>query len=165
MDCYLVAKTPEKGFISLLTLEEIARKFHAGELSGSYVATKSGGLSYREFMKSGVGNWTPVADLVAHLPAWKFKTASDLPRTSSPPFPPSVKIVGGILSSLAGLFIYLWASRHSPYSPLEAMMAGGLENYVLKEPFYTVILLAAAGLGLLGISVLSLGLIDRAKLP
>ena len=42
-------------------------------------------------------------------------------------------------------------------------MTGGLENYVLKEPFYTVILLVAAGLGLLGISQLVLGLIDRAK--
>jgi len=75
------------------------------------------------------------------------------------------KIVGGIISALAGLLIYLWASRHSPYNPLGAMMAGGLENYVLKEPFYTIILLVAAGLGLLGISLLVLGLIDRAKLP
>jgi hypothetical protein len=44
------------------------------------------------------------------------------------------------------------------------MMIGGLENYVLKEPFYTIILLVAAGLGLLGISLLVIGLIDRAKL-
>jgi hypothetical protein len=78
---------------------------------------------------------------------------------------PSGKIIWGIAWALVGLFIYLWASRHSPYNPLGAMMAGGLENYVLKEPFYTVILLVAAGLGLLGISQLVLGLIDRAKPP
>lgn len=77
----------------------------------------------------------------------------------------SGSIGGGIVWALVGLFIYLWASRHSPYNPLGAMMAGGLENYVLKEPFYTVILLVAAGLGLLGISQLVLGLINRAKLP
>ena len=87
------------------------------------------------------------------------------PRTLPPLISLPIKIVAGIVWALGGLFIYLWASRHSPYNPLGAMMAGGLENYVLKEPFYTVILLAAAGLGLLGISLLVLGLIDRAKLP
>lgn len=91
------------------------------------------------------------------------------PKPPTPPIlltppSPSNKIVGGIIGVLVGLFIYLWASRHSPYNPLGAMMAGGLENYILKEPFYTVILLVAAGLGLLGISLLVLGLIDRAKL-
>lgn len=85
-----------------------------------------------------------------------------LPSTLQLPSP-SGKIVGGIIWTLLGLFIYLWASGHSPYNPLGAMMTGGLENYVLKKPFYTVILLVAAGLGLLGISLLVLGLIDRAK--
>ena len=41
---------------------------------------------------------------------------------------PASKIFGGILSALVGLFIYLWASRHSPYNPLGAMMIGGLET-------------------------------------
>ncbi len=76
----------------------------------------------------------------------------------------SGSIGGGIACALVGLFVYLWASRHSPYNPLGAMMMGGLENYVLKEPFYTIVLLVAAGLGLLGIALLVLGLIDRAKL-
>ena len=84
----------------------------------------------------------------------------------SPLFPSLSGSIGeGIVWALVGLSIYLWASRHSPYNPLDAIVAGGLDNYVLKEPFYTVILLAAAGLGLLGISLLVLGLIDRAKLP
>jgi hypothetical protein len=78
---------------------------------------------------------------------------------------PFGKIIWGIAWTLVGLFVYLWAGGHSPYNPLGAMMAGGLESYVLKEPFYTVMLLVAAGLGLLGISQLVLGLIDRAKLP
>jgi len=76
---------------------------------------------------------------------------------------PLPKEVPAIAYALLGLFIYLWASRHSPYNPLGAIVAGGLGNYVLKEPFYTVILLVAAGLGLLGISQLVLGVIDRAK--
>lgn len=78
---------------------------------------------------------------------------------------PLGKIIWGIVWALVGLFTYLWASRHSPYNPLGAMAAGGLEAYVLNEPHYTVILLAAAGLGLLGISLLVLGLIAHAKLP
>lgn len=49
------------------------------------------------------------------------------PILLTPPSPSS-KIFGGIISALVGLFIYLWASRHSPYNPLGAMMTGGLEN-------------------------------------
>lgn len=163
MDYYLVAKTKEAGFVGQLTQEEIARQFHAGELLGDYVATKSVGLSYRQLMKSGASNWITVADLVAHLPVQNARVASESVRNSVHTSP-SGSIVGGILCALVGLFIYLWASRHSPYNPFGAMMTGGLENYVLKEPFYTVILLVAAGLGLLGISLLVLGLISRAKL-
>jgi hypothetical protein len=98
-----------------------------------------------------------------HSPEYSPKFSPPPPELQTPPSS-SGKIFGGILSALVGLFIYLWASRHSPYNPLGAMMMGGLESYVLKEPFYTVILLAAAGLGLRGISLLVLGLIDRAKL-
>ena len=46
MDYYIVAKAKEAGFIGQLTQEEIARRFHAGELLGDYMATKSMGLSY-----------------------------------------------------------------------------------------------------------------------
>ena len=94
----------------------------------------------------------------------KGVVVTGLPRTLPPLISPSTKIVAGIVWALVGLFVYLWASRHSPYNPLGAMMTGGLENYILKEPFYTVILLVAAGLGLLGISQLVLGVIARAKL-
>ena len=77
----------------------------------------------------------------------KGVVVTGLPRTLPPLISPSIKIVAGIVWALVGLFVYLWANRHSPYNPLGAMMAGGLENYVLKEPFYTVILIGCGWLG------------------
>lgn len=73
--------------------------------------------------------------------------------------------VGGIACALGGLFIYMWLSRHSPYNPFGAIGSGGMEAYTLKEPFYTSILWVAAGLGLIGITLVASGLIDRAKRP
>lgn len=107
----------------------------------------------------------PLELLAVWLLWWYRDLFQYVPVASSTPLSLSGKIVGGIASALAGLLIYLWASRHSPYNPLGAIVAGGLDSYVLKEPFYTVILLIAVGLGLLGISLLVLGLIDRARLP
>jgi hypothetical protein len=68
MDYYFVAKNKEGGFIGQLTLEDIIRKFHSGELSGSYIAARSSGDSYHEVMKSGTATWLTVAELVANPP-------------------------------------------------------------------------------------------------
>lgn len=73
MDDYIVAKTKEADFIGQLPLAEITRQFHAGDLLGNYVATKSTGLSYQEIMQSGTATWTTVADLV-----WDQLTAEPL---------------------------------------------------------------------------------------
>lgn len=64
MDDYIVAKTKEADFIGQLTVEEIVRQFHAGDLLGNYVATKSQDLSYDEIMQSDTATWITVADLV-----------------------------------------------------------------------------------------------------
>jgi hypothetical protein len=72
-------------------------------------------------------------------------------------------IVIGVIWTLLGLFIYLWASRHSPYMDFGGMLMGGLDNYIIKEPAYSVIVLIAAVLGLLGIVQLVLGLAAEVK--
>src|SRR5205085_10394290 len=68
MDYYFVAKNKEGGYIGQLTLEDIARRLRAGELSSNYVATRSSGGSYHEVMKTGIATWMTVAELVANPP-------------------------------------------------------------------------------------------------
>jgi len=78
MDYYCVAKSKEAGFIGQLTLEDITRRFRAGELLGDYVATKSLGLSHHQIMKSGLAAWVTVAALVAHPPVQNKLPANTL---------------------------------------------------------------------------------------
>jgi hypothetical protein len=66
MDYYFVAKNKNGGLVGQLTLDEIARRFHEGELPGQYVAAASTGSSYAEFMQSGTATWVPVDELVAN---------------------------------------------------------------------------------------------------
>jgi len=49
------------------------------------------------------------------------------------------KLSGGIVFALLGLSIFLWASRHSPHMGIGEMITQGMDNYILKEPFYTFI--------------------------
>lgn len=74
-----------------------------------------------------------------------------------------VLMVGGVTYALLGLFLFLWASWHSPHMGIGDMITQGMDNYILKEPFYTFILLFAAALGLLGITLFVLGLVAQSK--
>lgn len=79
---------------------------------------------------------------------------------------PLGKIVGGVVWTSLGLFTYLWASRHSPNIGFGEMLMKAAQDpnqYILKEPAYSVIMVVAAGLGLLGICLMGLGLIAQAK--
>jgi len=63
---YLVAKSKQSGFVTTCTLDQMIQKVSAGELLGEYFATRSGGLSYHQLMRSGVPiTWVPAADLIA----------------------------------------------------------------------------------------------------
>src|SRR5208337_5271079 len=56
-----------------------------------------------------------------------------------------------VVMLLAGFFLYLWASHHSPYD-LNPMMLLEPGAYFLKEPVYSLILVVAAGLALFGLA-------------
>jgi len=73
------------------------------------------------------------------------------------------KLVGGVVFALLGLFMFLWASRHSPYMGIGEMLTQGMEHYILKEPLYTFLLLFAAGLGLIGVALFVLGLVAQSR--
>jgi len=72
-------------------------------------------------------------------------------------------MVGGATYALLGLFLFLWASRHSPRMGIGDMITQGMDNYILNEPLYTFILLFAAALGLIGIALFVLGLVAQSK--
>lgn len=73
------------------------------------------------------------------------------------------KLVGGVVFAPLGLFIFPWASRHSPYLGIGEMLTQGMEHYILKEALYTLVLLFAAGLGLIGITLFVLGPVAQAR--
>jgi hypothetical protein len=61
------SQKPKGGdFVGQLTLEEITKRLHAGQILGSYAATKSFGPSYSQLIKLGSPIWVTVADLIAN---------------------------------------------------------------------------------------------------
>ena len=54
-----------------------------------------------------------------------------------------VKIIGGIISTLAGLIIYLWLRGHSPHMGFGQMLMK-YDTYIIKEPVYSIIVVLAA---------------------
>lgn len=79
---------------------------------------------------------------------------------------PLGKIVGGVVGVSLGLFTYLWASQHSPNLGFGEMLMKAAQDpnhYIIKEPVYSVILVVAAGLSLLGVCLIGFGLIAQAK--
>jgi hypothetical protein len=87
---------------------------------------------------------------------WAARAARQAPS-------PGGRIITGIVCALSGLSIYLWASSHSPHMDFGAMLMNGLDNYIIKEPAYSVIILIAAGLGLTGIALLIAGAVNGAR--
>lgn len=85
------------------------RQFHDGELRGDYVATKTFGLSYRQLMRSGAGDWSTVADLVAHLPVQTRERASDLSGNTDDMLVPVIFacFLGVLIGGLVGYLLVL----------------------------------------------------------
>ena len=65
--------------------------------------------------------------------------------------------ISGFFGIILGLFIFLWARAHSPHMGFGEMLTK-FNSYVIKEPQYSFILLFAAGLGIVGIVLLTLGI-------
>jgi len=66
-------------------------------------------------------------------------------------------LVGGGAFAALGFLLFLWVSRHSPYMDVGSLLTQGSDHYLIKEPFYTVTLLLAAGLGLIGLALCVVG--------
>lgn len=67
---------------------------------------------------------------------------------------------------ICGLALYLWARPHSPHMGLgEMLVALGMDPnaYYIREPLYSLIVVAAAALGLGGCVLLIRALIEQAK--
>ena len=72
------------------------------------------------------------------------------------------KVVVGFVCALLGLAVYLWARQHSPYLGFGEMVMMQ-DTYLIKEPLYSGIILLAGGMGLAGMTILALGVIDEAR--
>ena len=59
--------------------------------------------------------------------------------------------VTGIIGLVIGLVIAMWARSHSPHMGFMEMMSKS-DSFILKEPFYYVILIIAVLIGLAGIT-------------
>lgn len=73
---------------------------------------------------------------------------------------PIKKIIGGILLILLSLFIYLFVSPLSPHQSFVNMLT---QTSIIKEPYYTFAILIAAGVDLVGLVVLIIGVINYNK--
>ena len=67
------------------------------------------------------------------------------------------KQAAGVAECVAGLAVFLWAKGHSPNMGFMEMCAKA-DSYILKEPFYDIILIIAALLGLAGIINIVIGI-------
>lgn len=165
---------------------------HVGAISGVMVCAGAVagifGSTFTAYLVSSIGNWsTPfliaagtavIAFLISYSLVLPDRIESikpsqaplvELGASSSVQSPPNnvmgsiTLMVGGVTYALLGLFLFLWASRHSPYMGVGEMLTQGMEHYILKEPLYTLVLLFAAGLGLIGIALFVLGLVAQSR--
>jgi hypothetical protein len=59
------------------------------------------------------------------------------------------RIVGGIVAIVIALVISLWAHGHSPHMGLGEMLMNW-NSYIINEPFYSIIMIAAATTAIAG---------------
>ena len=72
----------------------------------------------------------------------------------------------GLVLTLFGLMLWLWVSRHSPYTSLPEKMSASLTDpdaYYIREPQYSLFVLVAAASGLWGLIRIVSGLIGALK--
>jgi len=110
-DYYFVAKTERGHFVGLLTLEDIAKRYYSGEISGTYAVTKSFGLSYAQLMKSRAAVvWSSVSDMVAQNPdkadIWQTSRSGNGQQCGED----STRLVLGTVAGLA-LGAFGWSAR------------------------------------------------------
>lgn len=67
------------------------------------------------------------------------------------------QIIGGSICPAIGLLVYFWSKRLFPHLTFSKMLAK-LGNYIIYEPFYSLLLLISVALTLVGIVLLILGL-------
>ena len=72
------------------------------------------------------------------------------------------KILKGVVFILLGLIIWLWVRGHSPHMDFGEMLSN-MDNWMLKEPFYSVVIIFAALLVLTGAVELYRGLRSEQK--
>jgi len=59
------------------------------------------------------------------------------------------RIFGGVVAVVAALAISLWAHGHSPHMGFGEMLMNW-DSYIIKEPFYSIIMILAATTGIVG---------------
>jgi hypothetical protein len=67
------------------------------------------------------------------------------------------RIVAGVVAIAIALAISFWAHAHSPHMGFGEMLMN-LDSYIIKEPFYSVIMIIAAITGVFGILAIVRGL-------
>ena len=62
----------------------------------------------------------------------------------------------GVFSLLIGVILGIWANAHSPNIDIWEALRNP-DNYIIKQPYYTIVVLVAWGAGLLGAVLAMLG--------
>ena len=68
-----------------------------------------------------------------------------------------ITVPRGVVLLVLGLITWLWVRGHSPHMGLGEMMAN-MDNWILKEPVYSMVVVTAALLALFGVIQLYRGL-------
>jgi hypothetical protein len=110
-------------------------------------------------MKAGRGIATlaacPHCGATAHRPGARFCSHCGAPLPEPPDWrsPESQShLFWGMILTLFGVMLYLWASHHSLYRPqLIAGLVLDPNGYYIQEPAYSLIVLVAAASGLYGV--------------
>jgi len=113
-----------------------------------------------------VRNPTPAASsrskqAVQHSPGVAEWARTPEQHSTSFEQPPSPLVLAfGVIELIVALAIFLWARNHSPHVTFFEALSR-LNSYVIQEPFYSIILLLAAAIAILGVVQVVRGLQPR----
>lgn len=62
---------------------------------------------------------------------------------------PSGQTIGGVLAIVAAIGIYFWAHAHSPHMGFGEMLAN-YDGWVIREPFYSIAMIVAVLVAIIG---------------